>query len=61
MRFTQQQRRYFPLRVLGRSNHAWKLGSKLYKEEGICGKCGYDSFENVHREIIKEVREDGRL
>ena len=33
--------------------HAWKKGSFLYGETGICAKCGYDKFEDSYREVKK--------
>ena len=53
MRLTKKQRANLPLCVLGGKNHAWKLGSKLYNESGICGRCGYDLFDDLYRSIIE--------
>lgn len=51
MRFSYRQRKFMPLCILGRKNHNWKKGQEIFKESGVCGICGYDAFENVHRSI----------
>ena len=55
MKFSYGQRKFMPLCILGRKNHSWKKGVEIFKESGICGICGYDVFDNLHRAIPKEV------
>ena len=57
MRFTKKQRDNMDLcydgKNLKRIRHSWKKGQKIYGEVGICGVCGYDVFDDIHREVKK--------
>jgi hypothetical protein len=33
--------------------HSWKQGYEIYGESGVCGKCGYDLFDQRYREERK--------
>lgn len=51
MRIAKKERDKIPLCIMGRKNHAWKLGVKIFRESHICGKCGYDILEDVHKKV----------
>jgi len=54
MIFSYSQRKFMPLCKFPRRYHSWKKGVKIFKESGICGVCGYDVYDDLHRAIPQE-------
>lgn len=46
-------RKIVPLCDSKNMRHNWKDSDKVYGETGICAICGYDQFDDTHRQVSR--------